>query len=205
VCNSPSRFFVHEDVHDAFVEAVARFAKGIVVGPGTDPATTMGALANRRRVEYVAQVVDEAVSTGATVVCGGGEPGGAGYYFEPTVLTDVRDEARVFADEVFGPVVPVARYSALDEVVARANATAYGLAAFVFTGSLEKAHRMARSLDVGMVGVNTTVISRAETPFGGVNASGHGWESGVEGVDVYLRRKAVLEHAPVRPGSGISH
>ncbi|MEV0366745.1 NAD-dependent succinate-semialdehyde dehydrogenase [Nocardia fusca] len=205
VCNSPSRFFVHEAVHDRFVAAVERFVGDIRLGAGTAADTTMGPLANARRVEYVRKALADALDRDAQLVCGGGIPGGAGNFVEPTVLTEVDESSTVFAEEIFGPIMPIVRYDDLDDVITRANATTYGLASFVFTESLAKAHRMARELEAGMVGVNTTVVSRAEMPFGGIKASGHGFESGPEGVDAYLRRKAVLEHDPASPGRGVSH
>ncbi|MGI5219002.1 NAD-dependent succinate-semialdehyde dehydrogenase [Nocardia sp. CA-290969] len=205
VCNSPSRFFVHAAVHDRFVDAVERFVRDIKLGAGTAERTSMGPLANARRVDYVGKALADALDRGAEVVCGGGIPDGAGYFVEPTVLTEVDDCSTVFAEEIFGPVMPIVRYHDLDAAISRANATTYGLASFVFTDSLAKAHRMARDLEAGMVGINTTVVSRAEMPFGGIKASGHGFESGLEGVDAYLRRKAVLEHDPAAPGLGVSH
>jgi succinate-semialdehyde dehydrogenase/glutarate-semialdehyde dehydrogenase len=205
VCNSPSRFFVHAAVHDQFVAAVERFVRDIRLGAGTAAGTTMGPLANSRRVDYVRKALADALDRGAQIVCGGGIPDGAGNFVEPTVLTEVTDSSIVFADEIFGPVMPIVRYHDLADAIDRANATTYGLASFVFTDSLGKAHRMARDLEAGMVGINTTVVSRAEMPFGGIKASGHGFESGVEGVDVFLRRKAVLEHDPAVPGRGVSH
>ena len=205
VCNSPSRFFVHTAVHDRFVAAVQRFVRDIRVGAGTAEGTTMGPLANARRVDYVRKALADAVDRGAQIVCGGGIPEEPGNFVEPTVLIEVADDSTVFAEEIFGPVMPITRYHDLDDAITRANATTYGLASFVFTDSLAKAHRMARDLEAGMVGINTTVVSRAETPFGGIKASGHGFESGPEGVEVYLRRKAVLEHDPVAPGRGVSH
>lgn len=205
VCNSPSRFFVHAAVHDRFVAAVERFVRDIKLGAGTAEGTTMGPLANSRRVDYMRKTLADAIGRGAQTVCGGGIPDGAGNFVEPTVLTEVADASTVFAEEIFGPVMPIVRYHELDDAIDRANATSYGLASFVFTDSLTKAHRMARDLEAGMVGINTTVVSRAEMPFGGIKASGHGFESGSEGVDVYLRRKAVLEHDPAAPGRGLSH
>lgn len=205
VCNAPSRFYVHENVYEEFLDAVTAFARNIVVGSAGEAASTMGPLANTRRVPFVAALVDDAVSKGADVRHGGHLIDGPGYFYAPTVLANVTDDSRIFREEVFGPVLPVAPYRDMDDAVRRANSTSYGLGAFVFTNSLETAHRVSGELRAGMVGVNTTVISRAETPFGGMLASGHGWESGTEGVEAYIHRKAVLEHDSVRPGHGISH
>lgn len=205
VCNAPSRFYVHEDIYEEFLEHVTEFARALVVGPASEELSTMGPLANARRVPFVASLVDDAVAKGAEVRHGGKAIDRPGYFFEPTVLAGVPDEARIFQEEVFGPVLPVASYSDIDDAVRRANSTEYGLGSFLFTTSLETAHRVAAQLQAGMVGINTSVISRAETPFGGMLASGHGWESGTEGVEAYVHRKAILEHDPVSPGSGVSH
>lgn len=198
VCNVPSRFYVHERVADRFVEQVAAFAAALRVGPGVEPATQMGALANRRRLDVMGGFIDDARSRGATVHDVGNRPSGDGYFFAPTVIADVPDDAKIMTGEVFGPIVPVARFSDIDDVIRRANDTTYGLGSFVFTGSLERATFVSDALEAGMVGVNTTVLSRTETPFGGIKASGHGYESGVEGLHAYLRRKAILQHPPLR-------
>jgi succinate-semialdehyde dehydrogenase/glutarate-semialdehyde dehydrogenase len=194
----PSRFYVHERVADRFVEQVAAFAAALRVGPGVEPATQMGALANRRRLDVMGGFIDDARSRGATVHDVGNRPSGDGYFFAPTVIADVPDDAKIMTGEVFGPIVPVARFSDIDDVIRRANDTTYGLGSFVFTGSLERATFVSDALEAGMVGVNTTVLSRTETPFGGIKASGHGYESGVEGLHAYLRRKAILQHPPLR-------
>ncbi|WP_414447015.1 NAD-dependent succinate-semialdehyde dehydrogenase [Burkholderia sp. 22PA0099] len=198
VCNVPSRFYVHERVADRFVARVVAFAAALRVGPGIDPETRMGALANRRRLDVMQAFIDDSRSRGATVHEGGTCPAGDGFFFAPTVISDVPDDARVMTDEVFGPIVPIARFSNTEDVIRRANDTTYGLGSFVFTESLDRATRVADALEAGMVGVNTVVLSRTETPFGGIKASGHGYESGVEGLEAYLRRKAILQHAPLR-------
>jgi succinate-semialdehyde dehydrogenase/glutarate-semialdehyde dehydrogenase len=198
VCNVPSRFYVHERVVDRFVERVAAFAAALRVGPGVEPATQMGALANRRRLDVMAGFVDDARARGATVHDVGSRPDGDGYFFAPTVISDVPDDAKIMTDEVFGPIVPIARFSDTDDVIRRANDTTYGLGSFVFTASLERATTVSDALEAGMVGVNTVVLSRTETPFGGIKASGHGYESGLEGLEAYMRRKAILQHPPLR-------
>ncbi|MEV5384445.1 NAD-dependent succinate-semialdehyde dehydrogenase [Streptomyces sp. NPDC052721] len=197
VCNVPSRFFVHESQADAFAEAFAAIAAELRVGHGLSADVEMGPLANARRRDAVQEMVDEAVAQGARVLAGGTRPAGAGFFYAPTVLADVEEKHRVFSEEVFGPVAPITTFQDADEAVARANDTGYGLGSFVFTSSLDIATRVSEDLQAGMVGVNTTVLSRAETPFGGVKASGHGQESGSEGLDAYLVRKAVLQHRPL--------
>ncbi|NVH75765.1 NAD-dependent succinate-semialdehyde dehydrogenase [Paraburkholderia sp. JPY432] len=197
VCNAPSRFYVHERVADRFIECAAAFAAALRVGPGVQPSTQMGALANRRRLDAMIEFADDARSRGATVLCAGNRPEGDGYFFAPTVIAEVPDNAKVMTDEVFGPIMPITRFLDVDDVIRRANDTTYGLGSFVFTASLERATLVSDALEAGLVGVNTTVLSRPETPFGGIKASGHGYESGVEGVEAYLRRKAILQHPPI--------
>ncbi|MCI2419921.1 aldehyde dehydrogenase family protein [Saccharopolyspora sp. K220] len=197
VCNVPSRFFVHEAIAGPFIRELADLAREVKTGDGLAPGTRMGPLANQRRLDAVTKLVDDAVTGGATVVAGGRRGAGPGYFYQPTVLSGFSDEAPVFAEEVFGPVIPVTTFRDTDDVLRRANASSYGLGGFVFTASLDRATRGADELETGMVGVNTTVLSRAETPFGGIKASGHGQESGVEGLDAYLVRKTILQHPAV--------
>ncbi|MFE9629016.1 NAD-dependent succinate-semialdehyde dehydrogenase [Streptomyces sp. NPDC006527] len=197
VCNVPSRFFVHESIAEEFSSQLVRFADSLKVGDGLAEGTEMGPLANVRRRDAVAALVDDAVKGGAEVLAGGRPLDGPGFFHAPTVLAGVRDDQDVFRDEVFGPVVPLTTFRDLDEAVDRANDSPYGLGSFVFTASLDAATRASDALQAGMVGVNTTVLSRAETPFGGVKASGHGQESGTEGLDAYLVRKVVLQHPPI--------
>ena len=122
---------------------------------------------------------------------------GGGFFFAPTVLADVPDTAAVMAEEAFGPIIPVSSYTSLDEAITRANHSPYGLASFVFSASLRDVTHVSEQIEAGMVGINTTVISRVETPFGGIKSSGHGRESGTEGVESYLYRKTVLQHPPL--------
>jgi succinate-semialdehyde dehydrogenase/glutarate-semialdehyde dehydrogenase len=197
VCNVPSRFLVHADVYERFVAALAAFAGRLVVGAATDPATEMGPLASERRFRSMQPLVDDAVARGATVRAGGHALDRPGFFFAPTVLADVPDDAAVVADEAFGPVIPASSFTSLDEAIARANDSQYGLASFVFTSSLRDATFLSDRLEAGMVGVNTTVISRTETPFGGIKSSGHGRESGTEGIESYLNRKTILQHDPI--------
>ena len=198
VCNVPSRFYVHEAVYASFVAAVTRFAEQLRVGPGLAAGSDMGPLANGRRLEVMQRLVDDAVMRGARLHCGGQRIARDGYFYAPTVLSQVPAEARVMVEEAFGPIVPIAPFSDLDAVLRLANETPYGLGSFVFTESLDWATRVGDALEAGMVGINTTVLSRTETPFGGIKGSGHGHESGVEGLEAYLRRKVILQHPPVR-------
>lgn len=193
VCTSASRFFVQSSVHDRFVDAFRQSVSQIVVGDGLDPATTMGPLAARRRVDAMERIVGDARDHGATVLTGGTRIGNKGWFYAPTILDDVPDAARIMREEQFGPVAPIARFDDLDEVVERANSVEVGLASYVFTGSGKRADAVMSGLNAGLVGVNGMMISLPETPFGGVEQSGYGSEGGIEGLDAFLRTKFVAE------------
>lgn len=193
VCTSASRFFVQSSVHDRFVDAFRQSVSQIVVGDGLDPATTMGPLAARRRVDVMERIVDDARDCGATVLTGGTRIGNKGWFYAPTILNNVPDSARIMREEQFGPVAPIARFDDLDEVVERANSVEVGLASYVFTGSGRRADAVTSGLNAGLVGVNGMMISLPETPFGGVEQSGYGSEGGIEGLDAFLRTKFVAE------------
>jgi succinate-semialdehyde dehydrogenase/glutarate-semialdehyde dehydrogenase len=191
VCVTPDRFFVHERLHDAFVEGFVARAQALQVGDGLDPATQMGPLISRRRLEEIEGIVAEAVKAGATVASGGKRASGfnTGHFHEPTVLTDVTDDMRVFAEENFGPIAAITRFSDDDEVLARANASDMGLSAYAFTRSPQRARRTIAELKAGMVGINSFAMAASEAPFGGTNFSGLGREGGPEGLDAYLDTK----------------
>ncbi|RDE10521.1 NAD-dependent succinate-semialdehyde dehydrogenase [Pelagibacterium lacus] len=195
VCSSPTRFYVHEKIAARFTEKLASAASGLKVGDGAAAGTEMGPLISARRVDAVADLVADAVSRGATLVSGGQRPEGKGYYYPPTILAGVKDDARIMSEEPFGPVVPVTTFSDYDEVIARANATPYALAAYVFTQSLELAHKVGVDLNCGNLGINTFAVSLAEGPFGGNRDSGYGREGGTEGIQSYLTTKFVAESA----------
>jgi len=188
VCASPSRFFVHETVHEAFTAAMLKTASQLKLGRGTDETTTMGPMVNQRGRERIAELVDDAVQKGATLRLGGKIPAHLprGFFFEPTVLTNVRDDARIMCEEPFGPIAPITTFHDSDDVIARANAVPFGLAGYVFTRSLETAVRTSEALDVGMVGVNDLMIAATEIPFGGIKDSGMGREGGKLGIFEYL-------------------
>lgn len=191
VCVTADRFFVHESLHDAFVEGfVARAAK-IRVGDGMDPETGMGPLINAGRLSEIETIVADALTAGASLKLGGRRPAhlNKGHFYEPTVLTDVRDDMRVFAEENFGPIAAITRFSGEDEVIARANASDMGLSAYAFTRSPERARRVTAALKSGMVGINSFALAASEAPFGGTNHSGMGREGGSEGIRDYLDTK----------------
>ena len=190
VCISPTRLFVHEKAYDAFLEAFVAKAKSIRVGAG-DGEVDMGPLATRRRVEAVSAMVSEAVQDGATLHAGGQRVNNAGYFFAPTVLGDVPETSRIMNEEPFGPVALVNRFEDEEDVIARANATPYGLAGYAFTGSSRRAALVSARVRVGMMSINHFGLGPIETPFGGVGDSGHGREGGSEGLDAYLETKFV--------------
>jgi succinate-semialdehyde dehydrogenase/glutarate-semialdehyde dehydrogenase len=195
VCISPTRFFVHEAIASDFVERFVARASALRVGDPRLPGTDVGPLASARRRDAVEGLVADAVAKGAVLACGGRrcDPCGTGrgFFFEPTVLTGVEDGMAVMRDEPFGPLAPVATFSDLDAVLARANATPYGLAGYVFTRDLATAFAASEGLEVGMVGVNNLVIATAEAPFGGVKGSGFGREGGSEATEPYTITKYV--------------
>lgn len=191
VCVTPDRIFVHDSLHDAFVEGfVARTAK-IKLGDGLDADTAMGPLINGARLAEIESIVADAVRNGATLAHGGQRPAhlNSGFFFEPTVLTDVADDMKVFAEENFGPIAAITRFSTEDEVIGRANASDMGLAAYAFTRSPDRARRTVAALKAGMVGINSFALAASEAPFGGTNHSGMGREGGVEGIEDYLDTK----------------
>lgn len=193
VCISPTRFYVHDSQYDAFSSRFAEIARGLKLGRGLDAGVQMGPLANRRGVENIERLVADAVSRGAEVLAGGGRPKGMnqGYFFEPTVLGHVPDDALVMHEEPFGPIAPITPFSDYDEVIARANSLPFGLAGYVFSDNLATATRASEDLEVGMVGVNEMLLATAEAPFGGVKESGMGREGGSLGLFDYLDPKYV--------------
>jgi succinate-semialdehyde dehydrogenase/glutarate-semialdehyde dehydrogenase len=193
VCISPSRFFVHGSIAAPFSEAFAAVARGLRVGNGLEPSVEMGPLANHRRLEAARVLVDDALSRGATRLAGNERTDlpERGYFFPPTVLSDVPPDARILHEEPFVPVGPILVFDDLEEVIERANAVPYGLAAYVFTDHLRTARLASEALEVGMVGINDFGIAAAEAPFGGVKESGIGRESGTLGIHEFLEPKTV--------------
>jgi succinate-semialdehyde dehydrogenase/glutarate-semialdehyde dehydrogenase len=193
VCISPTRFFVQEKVYKSFVTQFAEKAAALAVGNGLEDGTQMGPLANKRRVEVVEDFVSNAVECGAGLATGGERIGNQGFYYAPTVLDDVPDEARIMNEEPFGPLAPMQPFSSFDDVMEKANGLPFGLAAYAFTTSNERANAVSDALESGLVGVNHCAISFAETPFGGVKESGHGAEGGIEGLEAYLTTKFITQ------------
>ncbi|SEN36696.1 succinate-semialdehyde dehydrogenase / glutarate-semialdehyde dehydrogenase [Paracoccus alcaliphilus] len=191
VCVTPDRIFVHDSLHDAFVQGFVARTAGIKLGDGLDPDTGMGPLINGGRLSEIESIVADAVRGGATLAHGGQRPAhlNSGFFFEPTVLTDVTDDMKVFAGENFGPIAAITRFSTEDEVIHRANASDMGLSAYAFTRSPDRARRMVAALKAGMVGINSFALAASEAPFGGTNHSGMGREGGIEGIEDYLDTK----------------
>lgn len=193
VCTSPTRFYIDEAVYEEFVAGFVARAEALKVGEGLAEGTQMGPMIGSRRLDAMDGFVKDAVEHGAKLVLGGRRSGNKGYFYLPTVLRNVPDDARIMREEPFGPIAPITCFSSFEEVITRANSLPYGLASFVFTRSNSLAARTEAALNAGMVGVNHMMISTPETPFGGVNESGFGSESGIEGLEAFLRLKFVSE------------
>lgn len=193
VCVSPTRFIVEESVYDHFHKAFAERAKAITVGNGLDEATRMGPMANPRRPEAMDRLIGDAVQRGARLHTGGERVGNAGFFYAPSVLSDIPLDAAIMNEEPFGPVALINAYAGEEAMIAEANRLPYGLAAFAWTTDGKRQQRLAREIEAGMVGINTNMIAGADSPFGGVRWSGHGAEDGPEGVLACMVTKAVHE------------
>ena len=191
-CTAANRFIVHVKVADEFAKRITERVSAMKVGPGTEDGVNIGPLVDDKAVASVGELVDDAVSRGATVRSGGGALEGPGYFFAPTVLSDVPADSRLMREEIFGPVLAITTFSTEAEAVAIANDTEYGLISYVFTQDLARGHRMIDQLDTGMMGLNTGLVSNAAGPFGGVKMSGLGREGGLEGIHEYLSPKYTL-------------
>ena len=193
VCTSPSRFYIHRDIYDHFVSNFAQRTKRLVVGNGLDEGVQVGPMITEHRLTAVDELVRDAVAKGAAIITGGARFERPGYFYAPTVLRDVPDDAKAMIQEPFGPVALMTPFDSFDEVMTRANSLPFGLAAYVFTRNISTAARASEALEAGQIGVNATSVHEVETPFGGVNESGYGHESGVEGLDAYLRTKMIAD------------
>ena len=190
-CTSANRFHVAESIGEEFSKRLGEKMGALKVGRGTDEGVKVGPLIDQPSREKVADLVQDALDRGATSVVGGEIPNGRGYFYPPTVLGDVPPEARVFKEEIFGPVAPVGSFESEEEAIARANDTEYGLVAYVFTRDIKRAIRVCEGLETGMVGLNQGMVSNAGAPFGGVKQSGIGREGGKEGLEEFLETKYV--------------
>ena len=193
ICIAPTRFLVQEGVYDEFVSAFGAAIEALPVGSGLDPATMVGPLAHDRRPDAVAALVDDAVGRGARLVTGGSASSGPGYYWEPTLLADVDEDALAMHEEPFGPVALAVPFTDTDDALRRANELPYGLASYAFTGSKSTAYDVAERIEAGMLAINHFRLVGPETPFGGVKESGYGSEGGTEGIEDFLFSKLVSE------------
>jgi len=191
VCISPTRFLVHNSIRDDFAKALVKFTEKLKMGDGLAEGTTLGPLANPRRLTAMAKVMDDARAKGAKIVAGGERVGSEGNFFAPTVLTDVSLDADVFNNEPFGPVAAIRGFDSLDEAITEANRLPYGLAGYAFTKSIANAHLLSQRVEVGMLWINQPATPSPEMPFGGIKDSGYGSEGGPEAMEAYLVTKAV--------------
>jgi succinate-semialdehyde dehydrogenase/glutarate-semialdehyde dehydrogenase len=190
-CTSANRFHVHESVAEEFAQRLSKRMQGMKLGHGADEGVEVGPLIDADQRGKVAELVDDAVGKGAQCLTGGKVRDGAGYFYEPTVLSGVPEDARLLREEIFGPVAPVVPFADEDEAIAAANRTEFGLVSYVFTRDLDRAFRVCEALETGMIGLNQGLVSNAGAPFGGVKHSGLGREGGNEGIAEYLETKYV--------------
>jgi len=190
-CTAANRIYVHESIIEECGARLAAKMAALTVGRGTQDGVDVGPLIDEAAQRKVTDLVADAVSRGATVLTGGAEHDGAGYFYAPTVLTGVPADARMAGEEIFGPVAPLTPFATEEEVVAAANDTPYGLVAYVYTNDLRRALRVAEAIETGMVGLNQGVVSNPAAPFGGVKESGLGREGGSVGIDEFLEVKYI--------------
>jgi succinate-semialdehyde dehydrogenase/glutarate-semialdehyde dehydrogenase len=190
-CISPTRMLVQASVYQKFRAALVDHAKQIKVGAGLDPTSTMGPLANARRLRVIGELVTDAVNKGAELLLGGNRIGTKGNFFEPTVLADMPLSARAMNEEPFGPIALVRPFNSLADALVEANRLPYGLAAYAFTSSIATARAVAAGVEAGMVSINHFGLVNPESPFGGMKDSGHGYEGGPEAIEAYLQTRFV--------------
>jgi succinate-semialdehyde dehydrogenase/glutarate-semialdehyde dehydrogenase len=190
-CINAKRFIVHEDVYEEFERRFVEITASKIVGDPMDDRTEIGPLASQQQVEDVSELVDDAVAKGAKVLCGGRAPEGPGFYYEPTVLSEITPEMRVHLEEVFGPVATIYRVSSIDEAIELANLTEFGLGSNVWTEDPDEQERFIRDIEAGMVFVNGNTTSYPELPFGGIKTSGYGRELSAHGIRAFCNAKTV--------------
>jgi succinate-semialdehyde dehydrogenase/glutarate-semialdehyde dehydrogenase len=193
VCIAPSRFYLHDKIAEDFTEAAVELTKKLNIGNGLEPGVQVGPMFEARALDKTAELVDDARKKGGKVLTGGGRSTrfSKGYWFEPTIVREVNGSMKLMTEEPFAPVMPLLDFSKIDDVIAAANNTPYGLAAYVFTNDLTIATRMAEGLEAGIIGINDPVPATPQCPFGGMKESGTGRELGIEGLDAYFETKCV--------------
>jgi len=191
VCISPNRFYIHESKKDEFTNLMVAKATKLKIGNGLNKDTILGPLTTEKRLEEIENLVETTKKEGAKVLCGGKKPAGfnKGYYYEPTIFDDVKDNFTIMSQEPFGPLVPVLTFKDMDEVIKRSNDNDLGLASYVYTNSLEKAHKVSERMETGTCAVNTPAVAFAEVPFGGMKQTGYGREGGSMAIKDYLNIK----------------
>lgn len=203
VCLSPTRFYIHEAVYAPFIEAMVKGMSAMKIGDGMAEGTTLGPMINAKRVDTLEAMTRDAVEKGARLVTGGERVGNTGFFFAPTVLADVPDEAWMMQEEPFGPIVPCQPYTDLDAAIAKANSLPYGLNAYAFATSRAAVQKLGSELQSGIVSINRTNAVYPETPMGGVKSSGYGKELGAEGLDAYMTTKFISENDPMGAGTAV--
>ncbi len=191
VCISPSRFYIHESKKEKFTKAFVKKTLNLKIGNGMDKGVNLGPITTKKRLEEIEKLVETTKKEGAKILCGGKRPSGfnKGYFYEPTIFDNVKENFTIMNEEPFGPLTPILTFKSFDEVIKKANNQAAGLAGYVCTNSIELANRTSEELETGMVAINTPFISNAETPFGGIKQSGYGREGGSMGIKDYLNIK----------------
>jgi succinate-semialdehyde dehydrogenase/glutarate-semialdehyde dehydrogenase len=191
VCTSPTRFYVQEGIYPRFLKAFSQAMEKVIVGEGMANDSQMGPLANKRRLQAISHLIDEAVDVGAKISAGGKRQGENGFFFRPTVLTSTPMNAQVINTEPFGPIALVDSFVTLEEGLERANNNRFGLAAYAFTQSSDTAVKVSEGLEAGGIGINSFAVSHIEAPFGGLKDSGYGHEGGSEGLEAFMHQKYV--------------
>jgi len=191
VCISPNRFYIHENKKDEFIHLFIEKTKKLKIGDGMDPSVQLGPLTTKKRLNEIEELVETTKKEGAEVLFGGKRPSGfnKGFFYEPTIFSNVKDNFTIMKQEPFGPLVPMLSFKSFNEVIDRANNHELGLCSYVCTNSMEKAHLASEQLETGTVGINTGMIAIAEAPFGGIKQSGYGREGGSMAIKDYLNIK----------------
>ncbi|MEM6683687.1 MAG: aldehyde dehydrogenase family protein [Pseudomonadota bacterium] len=191
-CTAPSRLYVQESIADQVIEGVAQFGSALKLGPGLDDETQIGPLVSQKQFDRVTGYIETGKAEGAEIASGGRRVGNQGFFLEPTVIKQTRNDMTIVREEIFGPVLVVQTFKDADEAVTLANDNDYGLAAAIWTENVGTAHKMARRIKAGNIGVNTTMTADWDVPLGGFKQSGIGHENGIEGLNLYLQTKAVF-------------